>query len=290
MKQEIRLHSECIKCLLNKFLNKIPPDKDEKYRLYYIQTLLKIMSEADPADSAPVVMNRIEAVLGTANDFSEEKRFFNNLMMSKEEHIKGKIKKSDDPLKLAVCFAQLGNYIDFGALDSISEDVLQSKLDSAEGIAVDSAELKCLKDDLAKAERLTYLTDNCGEVVLDKLLIEQIKEQFPDIDITVLVRGRPVLNDATIDDARQIGLTETVKVFGNGSGIAGNVLSDISKEAKEVIDSADVIIAKGQANFETLRYCGKNIYYLFLCKCKMFSSRFGVPPQTGMLLNDLRMK
>lgn len=285
-----RLNSECIKCLMNKFLKNMPTDKGEEYKLQYIQTLLRILSEATLSDSAPVVMNRIEKALGMLQDFSKEKLFFNNLLMSKQEYIKMKIAAAKDPLRLAVNFAMLGNYIDFGALDSVSEEILHEKLDSAEKINIDDVELMNFKTDLVKAERLVYLTDNCGEVVLDKLLIEEIQREFPTLKIHVLVRGQQVLNDATMEDAEQIGLTQIVSVSGNGSGIAGTVLDDISETSKAIIDSADVIIAKGQANFETLRYCGKNVYYLFLCKCKMFADRFGVVPQTGMMLNDRRMK
>lgn len=285
-----RLNSECIKCLMNKFLKNMPTDKGEEYKLQYIQTLLRILSEATLPDSAPVVMNRIEKALGMLQDFSKEKLFFNNLLMSKQEYIKMKIAAAKDPLRLAVNFAMLGNYIDFGALDSVSEEILHEKLDSAEKINIDDVELMNFKTDLVKAERLVYLTDNCGEVVLDKLLIEEIQREFPALKIHVLVRGERVLNDATMEDAEQIGLTQIVSVSGNGSGIAGTVLDDISEMSKAIIDSADVIVAKGQANFETLRYCGKNVYYLFLCKCKMFADRFGVVPQTGMILNDRRMK
>lgn len=285
-----RLHSECIKCLMNKFLKNMPAGRGEKYNLFYIQTLLRVLSEAKLSDSAPIVMNRIEKELGTRGDFSKEKLYFNELLMREQEFIRGKIALSDDSLKLAVKFAQLGNYIDFGALDSVSEEVLKSRLDSADKMDIDETEFGNLKNDLVTAKRLVYLTDNCGEVVLDKLLIEEIKREFPKLEINVLVRGYPVLNDATLDDAKQIGLTDIVAVDGNGSGIAGTVLEDISNEAKAIIDSADVIIAKGQANFETLRYCKKNIYYLFLCKCKTFADRFGVESGTGMMLNDRRMK
>lgn len=285
-----RLHSECIKCLLNKFLKNQPTDRDEGYNLFYIQTLLRILSEAKLTDSAPIIMNRIEKALGTRGDFSKEKLYFNELLIKKQDFIREKIASASEPLKLAVKFAQLGNYIDFGALDSVSEEVLESKLNSADKMEIDETEFRNLQTDLERAERLVYLTDNCGEVVLDKLLIEELKAQYPRLQVDVLVRGYPVLNDATMEDAEQIGLTEVANVTSNGSSIAGTVLEDISNKAKAIIDSADVIIAKGQANFETLRYCKKNIYYLFLCKCKTFADRFNVEPGTGMMINDRRME
>ena len=113
-----------------------------------------------------------------------------------------------------------------------------------------------------------------------------IQKQNPNAQITVIVRGKPVLNDVTIEDAIQVGLTDIVNVIGNGSEIAGTYLEDISEEAKNVIDDADVILAKGQGNFETLRMCEKNIYYIFMCKCEMFAKRFQVPKYYGMLISD----
>jgi uncharacterized protein with ATP-grasp and redox domains len=95
-----------------------------------------------------------------------------------------------------------------------------------------------------------------------------------------------VVDDATMFDARQIALTDVVKVIGSGSNIAGTALNKISADALQTIEAADVIISKGQGNFETLNRCGKNIYYMFMCKCQMFADRFGVPLYSGVLIND----
>ena len=120
---------------------------------------------------------------------------------------------------------------------------------------------------------MVYLTDNCGEVVLDKMLVKLLKEMYPNLDITVIVRGEQILNDATMEDAVQIGMTDMVNVIGNGNNIAGTWLDAVSEQALKLIDQADVIIAKGQGNFETLYGCGKNIYYMFLCKCQLFYTK-----------------
>ena len=104
------------------------------------------------------------------------------------------------------------------------------------------------------------------------------------------VRGTDVLNDATLVDAKQVKMDEIAPVMGNGSGVAGTCLNKISSAALGKIENADVIIAKGQGNFETLRLCGKNIYYIFMCKCNFFAERFGVPQYSGMLVNDLRLE
>ena len=107
--------------------------------------------------------------------------------------------------------------------------------------------------------------------------------------IEVLVRGVAVTNDATVEDARYVGLTDVAPVFGNGSGIAGTELTHISKEAKEKLEKADLILSKGQGNFETLHTCGLNIYYLFLCKCDWFMQRFHAEHLKGMFVNETRI-
>ena len=163
-------------------------------------------------------------------------------------------------------------------------------LGEVDSISFNSTEFDNLCHDLENGKRLVYLTDNCGEIALDKLFIREIKARFPSVDVTVLVRGEPVLNDATMEDATDIGLPSVATVLPNGTNVAGTCLNKLPPKIKEIVDGADVIISKGQGNFETLHDCGLNVYYFFLCKCKLFSDQFKVPSFTGMLLNDRRMK
>ena len=118
------------------------------------------------------------------------------------------------------------------------------------------------------------------------ILAIDLKTFYPSLEVTAIVRGLPALNDATMDDARQIGLTDLVNVIGNGTDIAGTVFDKISKEAQTALQEADVIISKGLGNFETLNGCGLNVYYLFMCKCKMFAEKFQKNLFEGILIND----
>ena len=289
-----RLSAQCITCLLDKHINNIPPETNEETRLLYMQKMLKILAEAPKTQSAPEVLEKIvrlqTELFGTPEGFSEIKSYFNGQMQKKVPGIREKIGSAKDALRLAVGYAMLGNFIDFGAMDSVDEEKLQSMIDNAENMEFDLVELDNLKSDLCAARRLVYLTDNCGEIVFDKLLIETLLMLYPALQIDVIVRGAPVLNDATMEDALQVGLQELVRVTDNGTAVAGTCLHAISAEAKRCIDDADVMLAKGQGNFETLRYCRKNIYYIFMCKCAMFAKRFGVERFSPMLLNDLRMQ
>lgn len=285
-----RLKSDCLECLMGRHLTKFPEDTSEEKRVEYMQKLFTLFANAPVTYSAPVLtreINMLQAeMFGTTNEYGEIKKHFNEIMMEYADMVKNNIAASDDPLKLACQYAMVGNYIDFGAMKNVDPDYLTELLENAHETNVDEEEYKSMKKDFASAKRMALITDNCGEVVMDKILVETINELYPGLDITVIVRGKEVLNDATMTDAEQIGLTDIVKVIGNGTEIAGTVFDEISEEALEVIDNADVILAKGQGNFETMRNCHRNVYYLFLCKCNMFAKDFNVDKFTGMLVND----
>jgi len=237
-----------------------------------------------------VLVHQIEALekemFQIHKDYTQEKRAFNELMLALEAGIWRRIEQAEDPLYAAIQFAMIGNYIDFGAMDRVDEGKLMELLSDSARFAPQRAAYEAFRHDILCAKKLVYLTDNCGEIVMDKLLLRQIHAMNPDAELTVIARGGPVLNDATVFDALSAGLDEHARVTGSGSAIAGTPLSAVSKETVDAIDGADVIIAKGQANFETLRRCGRNVYYIFLCKCELFAKRFSVPRFQGMLVAD----
>ena len=287
-----RLCAECIGCLLRKHVEKYPEGATEEQKLACLQAILKSLSEAPSSYSGPIMMRDIEAIRAgffgaSSSGYAEIKKHYNGVMLEREESVREKVKAADEKLKLAIQYAMTGNYIYFGAMKDVDENYLTELLDKAYEANVSEKQYAALKSDLAKAQKLVYLTDNCGEVVMDKILIETIKELYPQIDITVIVRGKEIVNDVTMEDATQVGLTDIVKVIGNGSDVAGTFLEEISSEALAEINAADVIMAKGQGNYETLRGCGKNIYYMFLCKCDLFANVFNVPRFTAMLVNDI---
>jgi len=287
-----RLNPQCIQCLINKHLRNIPDRFSSAEKTKYMQGILEIIAKADISMSAPELVEQIneyKRLFGESVDFTEIKSYFNNLLIFFEKEIEAKIDISENPLKTAVQYAMTGNFIDFGAMENVQEDKLKERLNDAQNIEIDGSLFEQFESEIKNSENIVYLTDNCGEIVLDKLLIKQILKTNRNVKIHVIVRGSPVLNDCTIDDAIQVGLDKLVTVIDNGAAIAGTVIDKISSKAKAIIDNADLIISKGQGNFETLHHCGKNIYYLFLCKCKLFADRFGVETFTGMFINDLHL-
>ncbi|MBO5358770.1 MAG: DUF89 family protein [Clostridia bacterium] len=284
-----RLNIQCVFCLLNKHLKNIPNDLSNDKKLKYMQGILKIIGNADISMSAPEIVEQISEFkqrFGETTDYTEIKSFYNSYLLKFENEIEANILNADNSLEAAVKYAMAGNYIDFGALEEVDEQKLRETLDKSNEILIDRETFKNFEAEINNAKNIVYLTDNCGEIVLDKLLIKQILKLNNKAKINVIVRGKPVLNDCTLDDAKQVGLDKLVTVTHNGTSVAGTVLNKISQEAKTLIDSADLIISKGQGNFETLHHCGKNIYYLFLCKCDMFAKRFGVEKLTGIFIND----
>ena len=289
----MKINAFCMSCLVQAQARRIQKFQDEEKKACYMREVLHMIAESDPKWSAPALLEPIsklyEKYWGMQNDLEEEKKTFNELLLSMEDDLEQKIRSRKDPLEAALCLARLGNYIDFSALGEVSAERLLELLAQAEQETLDTAEYRHFCKDLKDGKHLVYLTDNCGEIVLDKILIKLLREQYPQLMIEVLVRGVAVTNDATVEDARYVGLTEVAPVFGNGSGIAGTELTHISKEAKEKLEKADLILSKGQGNFETLHTCGLNIYYLFLCKCDWFMQRFHAEHLKGMFVNETRI-
>ena len=287
----MRLQSDCLNCIANMQADKYPPKCSEEQKLIYKQMVFKVLSEASISESAPLLIKRIADIqtelFGKSTDYRETKRFYNQYVMEKLPKIERYILQAEDPLLLAVQYSLTGNFIDFGAMKSVDNNKFEQLLESASLIQLGD-EYGKLRDELQYAKHLVVLTDNCGEIVFDKILIRTVKNLYPDLHITVIVRGQEVLNDATMEDALQIGLGEECEVIGNGTNIAGTCLDLISDEARHSISRADMILAKGQGNFETLQDCGLNVYFLFMCKCNVFSKRFHVAKYEGMLINDTR--
>lgn len=290
----MKLNPFCMCCALNKQEQKIRHYPDMEKKTEYMKKVMALMSNTEEKDCAPSLSVDIQKLYSSfwncpMEDFTEIKKEFNQLMLNMEVSIEDKIRKSNDPLEKALLYARIGNYIDFAALSNVDQSTVITLLDEKSSEDLDEKEYKNFLHDLSSAKKLVYLTDNCGEVVLDKMAVKILKEQYPNLDITVIVRGYPVVNDATMEDAEEIGLTDLVNVIGNGSNVGGTWIPGISSESRELLYDADLIIAKGQGNFETLNDCGLNIYYLFLCKCDLFQRRFHAENLQGMFLNERRL-
>ena len=290
----MRLNTFCLCCQINKQASMIDSFPDEKKKLAYMQNVLTRLTNLQEDDNSPSLYTEFQKhftkIWGIApKDYTELKKEFNQLMMDLEEELMLSIRESADPLERALIYSRIGNYIDFAALSHVKKEELLSLIEKGRQESLDKEEYRHFCEELSSASSLVYLTDNCGEIVLDKLVIRILKERFPKLDIQVIIRGFPAANDATIEDAKMCGLTEFVPVIGNGNDVGGTWLPHISKESLSLIKNADVIISKGQGNFETLHGCALNIYYLFLCKCEWFMRMFQAEKFQGMFVNEKRI-
>ena len=286
----MKVSAECMHCLVKRQAENIKKYPDEEKKAEYLGKVLGIIANNAAEEPAPVLLSHIgrlhEEYFGKPFSFDELKKGYNAMMLEKENEIRGKIGKAQDPLALALRFAQIGNFIDFGAMDSVDDGKLMEFLEQAETLPLSEDTYAKFTENLKTAKKLVYMTDNCGEVVLDKLLLETIAGIAPHVEKTIIVRGEPVLNDATMEDALQVGIEACGKVIPNGTNIAGTYIPWLSAEAKQAMEEADLLISKGQGNFESLHGCGLNIYYLFLCKCQWFMERFGLPQYSGVFINE----
>lgn len=277
----MKMTTECVYCIFKQMdRNYLNLEKNPEKRVAFMRKVCLAIGQSDKNSSAPLINASLMAIIakeaGKKDLYEEEKRTYNQAVLKMEDDIKKRIMIATDKLYRALQYAMTGNYIDFGNLSGVSEDKLHELIESAPNIDLGETYGK-LKAQLENAKSLVYLLDNCGEVVFDKICMEFIKELYPNLKITAVVRGYPIYNDVTMTDARQAGLLDIVSVIGNGSAIPGTVLEEISKEAKTCIDEADIIISKGMGNYETLEGCGLNVYFLLLCKCERFMIKFSKP-------------
>ncbi|MFH1683662.1 MAG: ARMT1-like domain-containing protein, partial [Candidatus Margulisiibacteriota bacterium] len=185
-------------------------------------------------------------------------------------YLKKVVKKAKDPLLMAIRLAIAGNIIDYGALAEFDirktvKEVLKKKF------AV--SDYKRFKKDLKKAKLLLYVGDNAGEIVFDKVLIEEL---IKHVEIVFAVKSKPVLNDVLMADAKMVGMDKVVRVIPSGSDHAGTTVSKGTKEFKKLYRKADIVIAKGQGNFETMDQERQNIYFLLKTKCPCLARAFGL--------------
>ena len=282
------MNKTCRSCMLDKNLDRYPEGASAELIKEYRETVTRLCDQPGAVPTGPEVHYQVKKLrkrlFGEEEmDYTEIKRHFNDLMLEIEPQLESRVQTSEDPLKSAVQYASMGNFIDFAALDKVEESKLMELIDRAQDIDVDEACLEKLRETASGAKTLVLLTDNCGEIVMDKILLRRILAINPGIEITVIVRGAPVANDATMEDAEQVGLTSFGRCMGNGTTTDGTVLRNLPREAREAIAHADLVIAKGQANYETLYGCGFHIFYIFMCKCMLFMDRFKVPKFYGIL-------
>ena len=286
----IPIDSQCIQCHLRRNLETARRLGTEAQATAFAKDLMKLyLSAPEDVSSpwlAPMTAELFQKHYGTPEDrFREEKEISNRYVLERLDGIRARVEGAEDSLLAGLRFAILGNYIDFSALQGqVSFEELDGLLDRAEEMTPAGDGYAHLRADLQKAKRLLYLTDNAGEIGFDRIFAEEIARAYPNLSITFCVRGEITANDATREDAAAVGIP--FPVIDNGNRIAGTQLDQLSDEARMALENADVVIAKGMANTETMWGCPYNVYYAFLVKCQRFVTHFGKPMFTPLLVRQ----
>ncbi|MEA5391252.1 ARMT1-like domain-containing protein [Cyanobium gracile UHCC 0139] len=276
---------DCIPCLLRQTLEAarlITSDSSTHERL--LREALHWAERMDLNQSPPAMAQRIHRRLremtGVNDPYRETKEWQNRVVMEMLPALQAEVMASGDPLLTATRLAIAGNAIDMGSNGQLTEQDVRQAVQKAQ-MDPFSGDVERFRGAVSQAETILYLADNAGEIAIDRLLVDQLLPRR----IIVVVRGFHVLNDATRVDAERVGLDPVVEVIDNGSDAPGTILSDGSQELRERFSAADLIIAKGQGNYESLSDEPGNIFFLFKVKCRVIADRVGQPMGTQMLLH-----
>ena len=269
------MHTDCIQCFLeqaNKLFKKYEiPDDIAKDIIIRFRSSVKRHKNNFLAPEASCLMHRlIKKATCIEDPYSQEKKDYNDLLLSLEKDIRKIIRESENSYQTALLYALAGNIIDFGPPRSF--DVFKALAEAAaKKPAIDHSAI--LFKELEKASSVLYLGDNAGEIVLDKLFIETIKHP----NLYFAVRGSNIINDVTIEDAKKAGMTKNAKVVANGYDAPSTLLNRCSLEFREVFNKADIIISKGQGNLEGLTdVTNKKIFFLLMVKCNVIAEMIGI--------------
>ena len=273
----MRTYLDCIPCFFKQALESArlagAPARRQKEILDRLARILPtIPLEASPPEMGRHIYGLVNKMTGKKDPYRQIKKKSNKLALRLYDRLKAKVRLSRDRLLTAVELAIAGNIIDYGVKNSLNVDSELRKILSEEDRAIrkESRRLfnyRMFKRAVRTAKIILYLGDNAGEIVFDKILIEEIIRANPTKKIVYVVRGRPIINDALIEDAHACGMHTIVDVISSGLDIPGTVLSQCSPAFLKLYRKADIIISKGQGNFEALSGTKKPVFYLFMAKC-----------------------
>ena len=287
----MQFDAHCIECMVRRHFELVQPKNDGVKADLYLRDVMRIMLDAPKNVSAPYLTYQCAQAYAKYwpgdDPYAQLKKDSNDMILELLPSLRPMVEQAEDPLSMAMKFARTGNFLDFGILTpEVAHKALWEAVENTPAMELDADVYAHLLDDLSAAKQLLILGDNAGEIVFDILLVEQLRKQYPDLEVIYCVRGKNSLNDATREDAAYVGMDKLVRVIDNGTGISGTELVYISDELKQVLSTADVILSKGSGNLESLAGCGLNIYYIFMCKCQRVAKILGCENMTGQFLRE----
>lgn len=272
--------SNCIRKTYGRLADKFLISANQKTDFFnYSESLLLNGGDISMPEVQRLVQKRLQEITGVRDLFADEKRRNNMAALQLYQHWKPRVFKSENPFDMGLRLALAGNIMDFAANHEFDvQKTIQDVL--AADFALDHSFL--LKQSIASAKNILYLGDNAGEIALDKLFIET----FPQRDIIFAVKGGAILNDATMSDALMTGMNDVARVVSNDYDAPSTILEKSGGEFCGYYNTADIIISKGQGNFEGLMACNDSrIFFLLTVKCGLIAQGLGVPVGSFVVFN-----
>jgi len=280
----MRTYLDCIPCFYRQALDTAriagADEIKQKQIVDKISQLIPDFSlEASPPEMGREIYNLVGKISGVKDPFKEIKENSNKLALKIYPKLKQEIESSEDRLLAAVRLSIIGNIIDYGAKNSLNVEeeinyLFQGNIIVYNENSETTFKYKKFKEALNKVNSIIYLADNAGEVVFDRLLIEELVKELGK-EVIYVVKDKPIINDALIEDALFCGINRTAKVVSSGSDAPGTLLKYCSPEFIRIYQKAELIISKGQGNYEALSEEDKLIFFLFKAKCPVIAEDVG---------------
>lgn len=284
----MRTYFDCIPCFIRQALDAVRLiTDDEAIHEEVLHEVLRLTSTMDLYQTPPAMAQKIHRIIRQQTDiddpYKETKKIFNEFALKLFPELQKRVVESAKPFETAVRLAIAGNIIDLGVKCSLKISEVEKTIDDTLTADFDMAVLWDFESAVEAAKEILYLADNAGEIVFDRFLIEQIGPE----KITFVVKGKPVINDATIEDAQAAGLTDLVEVIDNGDDAPGTILESCSEAFQDHFEAADLVIVKGQGNFETLNDIDKNVFFLLKAKCPVVANHLSCEIGTIVLRKNV---
>jgi uncharacterized protein with ATP-grasp and redox domains len=285
----MKTYLDCIPCFFRQLLegSKIAgmsPKLQKKAMEKFARNISRVSFKSSPPEIALLAYGILKKINSKGDPYREIKQRSNRLALGLYDKLKRKVTHSKDRLLKSVELAIAGNIIDFGVKNNLNVNEELKKILTREEKSVSRNKLfhyREFKKTLEKSRRILYLADNAGEIVFDRILLEEIRAMYPEKTVYLSVKDKPIINDALMEDARYCGIDRVVRVISNGADAPGTILPLCSEEFKRTYRNADMIISKGQGNFESLPQEKKPVFYLFMVKCPVVAN------ETGGSLGDI---
>ncbi len=290
--EKIYVGYDCLKCFvsqIDKILISLNLEEEErkKFFLNSINFLSNIKNfKCHPPEIARILYGFLYTLLGNSDPFKQIKDNTNKIAQQVIEALEKDREKIflEDYLKYAVA----GNIIDFGIAGNKGEYNISEILNIIENFYFEINDFQLFYNDLKNCKNLLYILDNSGEAIFDLKFIEKIKYKFSDINVVVAGRSQNIINDISYIDAKNLGFDKYAKVISSGYGGPGICLEQCSSEFLTYFNNADIIISKGQGNFETLWGENKNIYFALKIKCQHVANKSGFKLNSNLFINSLK--